>query len=101
MYEGTNRIKIQKGNGEDLEKVFGARGSVQHEPGFKSFELWSMEMEDDHEVYLVVTRWEDKSDFLSWTQSASFKESHAGPHPTYIIGGELANYEVKLSIVKG
>ena len=67
----------------------------------KSFELWSMEMEDDHEVYLVVTRWEDKSDFLSWTQSASFKESHAGPHPTYIIGGELANYEVKLSIVKG
>lgn len=101
MYAVTNRIKIQKGNGDDLEKVFAARGSVQREPGFKSFELWSMEMDDDHEVYLVVTRWEDKSDFLNWTQSVSFKESHAGPHPTYIIDGELANYEVKLSIVNG
>ncbi|GIT02583.1 MAG: hypothetical protein CM1200mP27_12080 [Chloroflexota bacterium] len=52
-------------------------------------------MEDDHEIYLVVTRWENKSDFLNWTQSASFKESHAGPHPAYIINGELANYEKK------
>ena len=100
MYAVTNRIKIKKGNGDDLEEVFASRGSVQYEPGFKSFELWSMEMEDDYEIYLVVTRWEDKSDFLNWTQSASFKESHAGPHPSYIISGELANYEVKLSIVK-
>ena len=45
MYAVTNRIKIQKGNGDDLEKVFAARGSVQREPGFKSFELWSMEMD--------------------------------------------------------
>ena len=100
MYAVTNRIKIQKGNGDHLEEVFGSRGSVQYEPGFKSFELWSMEMADDCEIYLVVTRWEDKSDFLNWTQSASFKESHAGPNPSYIISGELANYEVKLSIVK-
>ena len=100
MYAVTNRIKIQKGNGDHLEEVFGSRGSVQYEPGFKSFELWSMDMVGDYEIYLVVTRWEDKSDFLNWTQSASFKESHAGPHPSYIISGELANYEVKLSIVK-
>ena len=97
MYAVTNRIKIQKGNGDDLEKVFGARGSVQHEPGFKSFELWSLEMEDDHEVYLVVTRWETKEDFKNWTQSASFREAHSGGPPDFILGGELANYEVKLS----
>ena len=101
MYAVTNRIKIEKGNGADLEAVFGKRGNVQNEPGFKSFELWSMEMEDDHEVYLEVTRWEDKSDFLNWTKSESFKESHAGPHPTYILGGELSKYEVKISIQKG
>ncbi len=83
-----------------METTFGKRGGVENEPGFKSFELWRQEVEEDHEVYLVVTRWEDKSDFLNRTKSDSFKESHAGPHPTYIIGGELANYEVKLSIVK-
>ena len=101
MYAVTNRIKIQPGNGADLESQFAKRGSVQNEPGFKSFELWSMEIEDDHEVYLAVTRWEDKSDFLNWTKSESFKESHAGPHPTYILEGGLASYEVKISLQKG
>ena len=68
-----------------MEEVFGKRGGIQNEPGFKSFELWNLEAEDDHEVYMVVTRWESKADFKNWTQSDSFKESHAGPHPTYTI----------------
>ena len=88
MYAVTNRIKIQKGNGDHLEEVFGSRGSVQYEPGFKSFELWSMEMEDDHEIYLVVTRWENKSDFLNWTKSESFSVAHknAGKNKGLYIG---------------
>ena len=100
MYAVTNRIKIQKGHGDEMEAVFGKRGGIQNEPGFKSFELWSLEAEDDHEVYLVVTRWEYKEDFKNWTQSESFKEAHSGPHPAYILSGELANYEVKISIGK-
>ena len=100
MYSVTNRIMIKTGNGDDLEEVFGKRGSVQHEPGFKSFELWKLQKEDDHEVYLVVTRWESEQDFKNWTQSDSFRQSHAGSHPDYILGGELSNYDIKLSIVK-
>ena len=100
MYSVTTRIMIKTGNGDDLEEVFGKRGSVQHEPGFKSFELWKLQKEDDHEVYLVVTRWESEQDFKNWTQSDSFRQSHAGPHPEYILGGELSNYDIKLSIVK-
>ena len=100
MYSVTNRIMIKTGNGDDLEEVFGKRGSVQHEPGFKSFELWKLQKEDDHEVYLVVTRWESEQDFKNWTQSDSFRQSHDGPHPDYILGGELSNYDIKLSIVK-
>lgn len=100
MYSVTNRIMIKTGNGDDLEEVFGKRGSVQHEPGFKSFELWKLQKEEDHEVYLVVTRWESEQDFKNWTQSDSFRQSHAGPHPEYILGGELSNYDIKLSIVK-
>jgi heme oxygenase (staphylobilin-producing) len=49
---------------------------------------------------MVVTHWESEDDFKNWTRSDSFKESHAGPHPTYILGGELATYDVKISIVK-
>ena len=79
MYAVTNRIKIQKGHGDEMEAVFGKRTGVQNEPGFKSFELWSLEAEEDHDVYLVVTRWE---------------------HPAYILEGELANYEVKISVEK-
>ncbi len=97
MYAVTNRIKIEKGHGDEMEEVFGKRGGVEKEPGFKSFELWKLEAEEDHEVYLVVTRWESKGDFQNWTKSDSFKQSHAGPRPTFILGGELGNYEVKIS----
>ena len=38
-----------------------------------------------------------KEDFKNWTQSASFREAHSGGPPDFILGGELANYEVKLS----
>ena len=55
MYAVTNRIKVQKGHGQEMEEVFGKRGGVEEEPGFKSFELWKLDAEDDHEEYLVVT----------------------------------------------
>ena len=98
MYAVTNRIKVQKGHGHEMEEVFGKRGGVEKEPGFKSFELWRLDAEDDHEDYLVVTRWESKDDFKNWTQSDSFKEAHSGAPPSYIMGpGQLANYDVKLS----
>ena len=97
MYAVTNRIKVKTGHGHDLEETFGKRGGVEKEPGFKSFELWRQEAEEDHEVYLVVTRWETKEDFKNWTQSDSFKEAHSGPPPAYILGGELSNFEVKIS----
>ena len=97
MYAVTNRIRVKTGHGVDIEKTVGKRGGVEKEPGFKSFELWRQEVEEDHEVFLVVTRWETKEDFKNWTQSASFREAHSGGPPDFILGGELANYEVKLS----
>lgn len=102
MYAVTNRIKVQKGRGAEMEEVFGKRGGVEKEPGFKSFELWRLDADEDHEEYLVVTRWDSKEDFKNWTQSDSFKQAHAGPPPVYILGpGQLANFEVKISSDKG
>ena len=77
MYSVTNRIMVKTGHGDDLEEVFSKRGSVQNEPGFKSFELWKLQKEDDHEVYLVVTRWESEDDFINWTKSCLLYTSDA------------------------
>ena len=102
MYVATNRINISKGNGADLETRFGPRGGVELEPGFKSFELWKLnfeaEHEADHEEYLVVTHWESENAFKQWIGSESFREAHANMRIDYIIGhGEVANYDVRLS----
>ena len=40
MFVGTNRIKIKKGYGKELEELFRSRGEVAREPGFVDFELW-------------------------------------------------------------
>ena len=60
MFVGTNRIKIKKGYGEELEELFRSRGEVAREPGFVDFELWRQEGDLEHEEYLVVSRWESE-----------------------------------------
>jgi heme oxygenase (staphylobilin-producing) len=49
MFVATNRIKIKKGFGEQLEELFRSRGEVAKEPGFVDFELWRQDDTDDHE----------------------------------------------------
>ena len=58
MYVATNRIKVAKPHGAELEERFGPRGGVEKQPGFLGFELWRSDKEMDHEEYLVVTHWE-------------------------------------------
>lgn len=97
MFVATNRIRISKGYGEDLEKRFGPRGGVEKEPGFLGFELWKLDQEDDHEEYLVVTHWESEDAHVQWVGSESFQRAHAGMRLDYIVGhGESANYDVRL-----
>ncbi len=97
MFVATNRIRISKGYGEDLEKRFGPRGGVEKEPGFLGFELWKLEKEEDHEEYLVVTHWESEDAHVQWVRSESFQRAHAGMRLDYILGhGESANYDVRL-----
>ena len=98
MYVVTNRISIAPGNGADLEERFGPRGGVENQPGFKGFELWKQNQDEDHEDYLVVTHWESEEAFKGWIGSESFREAHANMRIDYIIGpGELNKYDVRLS----
>ena len=98
MFVATNRIKIKKGFGEQLEELFRSRGEVAKEPGFVDFELWRQDDTDDHEGYLVVSRWESEEHHNEWTRSDSFRAAHSGPPTDFIMGhGELSSYQIRLA----
>ena len=98
MFVGTNRIKIKKGYGKELEELFRSRGEVAGEPGFVDFELWRQEGDSEHEEYLVVSRWESEEHHNQWLRSDSFKQAHSGPPTDYIMGhGEFSSYQIRLA----
>ena len=98
MFVGTNRIKIKKGYGKELEELFHSRGEVAREPGFVDFELWRQEGDSEHEEYLVVSRWESEEHHNQWLRSDSFKQAHSGPPTDYIMGhGEFSSYQIRLA----
>ncbi len=98
MFVGTNRIKIKKGYGKELEELFHSRGEVAQEPGFVDFELWRQEGDSEHEEYLVVSRWESEEHHNQWLRSDSFKQAHSGPPTDYIMGhGEFSSYQIRLA----
>ena len=98
MFVGTNRIKIKKGYGKELEELFRSRGEVAREPGFVDFELWRQEGDSEHEEYLVVSRWESEEHHNQWLRSDSFKQAHSGPPGDYIMGhGEFSSYQIRLA----
>ena len=98
MFVGTNRIKIKKGYGKELEELFRSRGEVAREPGFVDFELWRQEGDSEHEEYLVVSRWESEEHHNQWLRSDSFKQAHSGPPTDYIMGhGEFSSYQIRFA----
>ena len=98
MFVGTNRIKIKKRYGKELEELFRSRGEVAREPGFVDFELWRQEGDSEHEEYLVVSRWESEEHHNQWLRSDSFKQAHSGPPTDYIMGhGEFSSYQIRLA----
>lgn len=98
MYVTTNRIKVRKGYGPQLEQLFQHQGGVAREPGFLGFERWKSDRSPEHEEYLVVTHWESQEAHNQWVESDSFKRAHSGPPSDFILGpGELGSYDVRLS----
>lgn len=98
MFVGTNRIKVKKGYGKELEELFRSRGEVAREPGFVDFELWRQDGDAEHEEYLVVSRWESEEHHNQWLRSDSFKQAHSGPPNDYIMGhGEFSSYQIRLA----
>lgn len=100
MYIATNRIRVRKKSGAELEKRFKERQGVEKQPGFLSFELWKTDDSEGqpYDEYLVVTHWDSKSEFKAWTKSEVFDRAHSGPRAEYVLEHpEFRGYDVRQS----
>ena len=102
MFVATNRIRVRKPHGPDLEELFQQRGGLEKQAGFVEFQLWKSQSEADHEEYLVVSHWETKDAHDQWTQSEAFRLAHTGLRSDYIMGrGEFSAYDLRISSQAG
>lgn len=106
----TNRIPIASGWEQKFEDRFSKRVQlVDSEPGFLRNELHRpcrlkldhmaggfVEDPDAEAYYEIKTWWQSLDDFLAWTRSPSFAESHKNPAPAEMFAGDnqVTVYEV-------
>ena len=98
MYVATNRIKVRKPHGPDLEELFKERGGLEQVPGFLRFELWQSQAEMNHEEFLVVSHWDSAEAHDQWTKSEAFRRAHSGMRADFMMGpGEFSAFDVRLA----
>ena len=101
-----NRIQVNPGHEADFEKMFLERDESQilhplsAQPGFIRNDILRPTRGEPH---VVLTYWESREAFETWTHSASFKEAHSGrPRPEIFAGPpHLEIHEVIRSTVPG
>ncbi len=97
MYVATNRLRVEKGQGQELERRFAHAGSSDGRPGFIDFELWKLVGDEDYDEFLVVTHWKSEEAHTTWVASEDFKRVHSGPQLEHAVGpGEFRGYDVRL-----
>ncbi|HET7089521.1 MAG TPA: antibiotic biosynthesis monooxygenase [Anaerolineae bacterium] len=76
----ANRIRVTPGFEAEFEQRFAERESLlRDEPGFiRNLVLRPVKSD----VYVVMTFWQDLAAFERWTQSESFRQSHARSTPS-------------------
>jgi heme-degrading monooxygenase HmoA len=101
MFIAMNRFKVVKGEESRFETVWSSRRTRLDElEGFVAFHLLKGPERDDHVLYSSHTTWETKEQFLAWTRSEQFRESHkgAGGHVGLYLGHpEFEGFETVLS----
>ncbi len=78
MYIAMNRFKIGIGSEDAFEQMWKTRESrLDGVPGFLEFHLLRGDTTDTHTLFATHTTWASKAAFIAWTESESFKQSHA------------------------
>ncbi len=97
MIAVTNRLHVAAEYATTLEQSFAETlDLVTQEPGFIRNLVLRPTREKD--PYVILTFWESREHFTTWTQSESFKQSHKGrvPKEAFTAPNELEIHEVVL-----
>ena len=92
MYIAMNRFQIVTGKEKIFEQLWKNRETyLESIKGFKSFNLIKGEANETFTLYASHSTWVSENDFIKWTKSESFRESHkdAGKHKNIYIGHPL------------
>lgn len=94
MHVAVNRLKVPTEYADRLQQAFAHSSGMAGVPGFRAFKLLKNEAGGE---FLVVTEWDDRASFESWTQSDAFTRAHSGSNPNSPVTSELGVYEVVLA----
>ncbi|OQM77520.1 antibiotic biosynthesis monooxygenase family protein [Manganibacter manganicus] len=79
MYIAMNRFKVQNGREEEFENIWKNRKSTLDEmKGFRQFHLLrgAFNEAEKYTLFASHTVWDSQEDFVTWTKSDNFRESH-------------------------
>jgi heme-degrading monooxygenase HmoA len=79
MYIAMNRFKVQKGKEEEFENIWKNRNSTLDEmQGFQQFHLLrgAFNEAENYTLFASHTVWASEADFVAWTKSQNFRDSH-------------------------
>lgn len=77
MFVAMNRFKVARGREADFEAIWSSRKTRLNEmEGYRSFDLLKGPEKDDYTLYASHTIWASKENFLAWTRSEQFRDSH-------------------------
>ena len=95
-----NRFKIANGMEKKFEEIWRGRETfLEKVPGFKKFNLVKGNKYEEYTLYASHSIWNSKEDFINWTKSDSFKESHKGAGKHSDLYKEHPNFEGFESII--
>ena len=78
MYLAMNRFKVKKDRTEDFEAMWHGRDSeLPTLEGFVEFRLLIGPEQEDHILYSSHTFWKTEENFVAWTKSEAFRNSHS------------------------
>lgn len=79
MYIAMNRFLVKPGHEEAFENVWKSRKSTLSEmKGFQTFHLLrsAYSEEKGSTLFASHTVWDSEADFVAWTKSENFRDSH-------------------------
>ena len=100
MFIAMNRFRIALGREKVFIGIWATRESyLDGVPGFLKFRLLHGPSDEEGTLFVSHSEWDSREAFETWTDSESFKKSHArarAPEGTYLGHPDFEGFEVIL-----